>query len=72
MMPVNPQVKLLPPNSFSSTMFDEIALLTLLQDINPKICKLYIKNKSLLERFQKKYAPLISPLINQKKAAFIA
>ncbi|MDR2415342.1 MAG: hypothetical protein LBD75_01695 [Candidatus Peribacteria bacterium] len=71
-MPINPQIKLLSPNLFSSTMFDEIALLTLLQDINPKICKLYIKNKNLLERFQKKYASLISPLINQKKADFIA
>jgi hypothetical protein len=72
MMPVTPKIKLLQPNQFSLTMFDEIALLTLLQDINPKICKLYIKNKNLLERFQKKYAPVISPLINQKKADFIA
>jgi hypothetical protein len=72
MMPVTPKIKLLHPNQFSLRMFDEIALLTLLQDINPKICKLYIKNKNLLERFQKKYAPFISPLINQKKADFIA
>jgi len=59
-------------NVFSLTMFDEIALLTLLQDTNPKICKLYIKNKALLERFQQQYASSISPLIQLKKADFIS
>jgi hypothetical protein len=53
-------------------MFDEISLLTLLQDVNPKICKLYIKNKALLDRFQQKYASEISPLIKLKNADFIS
>ncbi|MDR2190252.1 MAG: hypothetical protein LBP53_03535 [Candidatus Peribacteria bacterium] len=58
-------------NVFSLTMFDEIALITLLQDLNPKICKLYIKNKSLLDWFQTTYAAQISPLMKKSPVAFI-
>jgi hypothetical protein len=72
MVPLESKTKTIKSNVFSLTMFDEIALLTMLQDINPKICKLYIKNKALLDRFQGKYASQISPLIKKKKADFVA
>jgi len=42
---------------------DENALITLLQDCNPRIWKLYVKNKALLDRFQSKYFWQISSLI---------
>jgi hypothetical protein len=72
MVPLETKTKTIKSNVFSLTMFDEIALLTLLQDVNPKICKLYIKNKALLDWFQKSYASQISPLIKKKKADFVA
>ena len=50
---------------------DEIALTTLLQDCNPRIWKLYVKNKALLDRFQAQYSEIISPLINLSSNDFV-
>lgn len=50
---------------------DEIALTTLLQDVNPQIWKLYVKNKALLDRFQNQYVDEISSLINLSHSDFV-
>ena len=50
---------------------DEIALITLLQDCNPRINKLYIKNKALLDRFQAQYSTEITPLIQDTQNNFV-
>lgn len=50
---------------------DEIALTTLLQDCNPRIWKLYIKNKALLDRFQAQYSEIISSLIKLPTSEFV-
>ena len=50
---------------------DEIALTTLLQDCNPRIWKLYVKNKALLDRFQTQYSEMISPLIKLPTNEFV-
>lgn len=50
---------------------DEIALTTLLQDCNPRIWKLYVKNKALLDRFQAQYSQQISQLINLSTNEFV-
>ena len=50
---------------------DEIALTTLLQDCNPRINKLYVKNKALLNRFQAQYAAEITPLIQNSSNNFV-
>ena len=71
-VPLSTSAKTIKSNLFSLTMFDEIALLNLLQDVNPKLGKLYIKNSALLQRFQEKYGKTISAMINQKNADFIS
>ena len=50
---------------------DEIALTTLLQDCNPRIWKLYVKNKALLDWFQAQYSGQISPLIKLSSNEFV-
>ena len=50
---------------------DEIALTTLLQDCNPQIWKLYVKNKALLDWFQAQYSSNISSLIQLSQNDFI-
>ena len=50
---------------------DEIALSTLLQDCNPRIWKLYVKNKVLLDWFQAQYSVVISPLIKLSTNEFV-
>ena len=50
---------------------DEIALTTLLQDCNPRIGKLYVKNKALLDWFQAQYSEQISPLIQLSSNEFV-
>ena len=50
---------------------DEIALTTLLQDCNPRIWKLYVKNKALLDWFQAQYSKIISPLIKLSTTDFV-
>ena len=50
---------------------DEIALMTLLQDCNPQIGKLYVKNKALLDRFQAQYSWQISSLIQLPLNEFV-
>ena len=50
---------------------DEIALTTLLQDCNPRIWKLYVKNKALLDRFQAQYSWQISSLIKLPTGEFV-
>lgn len=50
---------------------DESALITLLQDSNPQIWKLYVKNKALLDRFQAQYSADISSLIKLSHWDFI-
>lgn len=50
---------------------DEIALTTLLQDCNPRIWKLYVKNKVLLDRFQAQYSEQISSFIKLSTSEFV-
>ena len=50
---------------------DEIALTTLLQDCNPQIWKLYVKNKALLDWFQAQYSRDISSLIKLPLNEFV-
>ena len=51
--------------------WDEIALTTLLQDCNPRIWKLYVKNKALLDWFQAQYSKQISSLIKLSSNEFV-
>ena len=50
---------------------DEIALTTLLQDCDPRIWKLYVKNKALLDWFQAQYSQQISSLIKLSTNGFV-
>ena len=50
---------------------DEIALTTLLQDCNPRIWKLYVKNKALLDWFQAQYSNQISSFIKLSTNEFV-
>ena len=50
---------------------DEIALTTLLQDCNPRVWKLYVKNKVLLDWFQAQYSNQISSLIKLPVNEFV-
>ena len=50
---------------------DEIALTTLLQDCNPQIWKLYVKNKALLDWFQAQYSRDISSFIKLPLNEFV-
>lgn len=50
---------------------DEIALTTLLQDCDPRVWKLYVKNKALLDRFQAQYSWQISSLIKLPTNEFV-
>ena len=50
---------------------DEISLMTLLQDCNPQIWKLYVKNKALLDWFQAQYSWEISNLIQLPSNEFV-
>lgn len=58
-------------SNFLTCTKNEIAITTLLQDFNPQLWKLYIKNKSLLLRFQNEYSNKISSLIKKKNSDFI-
>jgi len=63
-------------DSISATAYllqsqDEIALSTLLQDCNPRVWKLYVKNKALLDWFQNEYSWQISQLIKLSSSDFI-
>ena len=57
--------------AFLLRMEDEIAIITLLQDCNPQIGKLYVKNKVLLDWFQAQYSSQISSLIKLPSKEFI-
>ena len=57
--------------AFLLRMEDEIALITLLQDCNPQIGKLYVKNKALLDWFQSQYSSQISSLIKLSSREFV-
>lgn len=50
---------------------DEISLITLLQDCNPQIWKLYIKNKGLLDWFQAQYSSSILWLLKLSSSDFV-
>ena len=50
---------------------DEIALMTLLQECNPQISKLYVKNAVVLDWFQAQYMDQISSLIHLPSNEFI-
>ena len=52
-------------------MEDEIALITLLQDCNPQIEKLYVRNRALLDWFQAQYSWQISTLIKLSSRDFV-
>ncbi|MDR0369776.1 MAG: hypothetical protein LBH96_04650 [Candidatus Peribacteria bacterium] len=71
-LPLEKNSKLIKSNVFSLTMFDENALLVLLQDVNPRLTKLYVKNSSLLAWFQKQWSKEISSLIKLKSSDFIS
>lgn len=50
---------------------DYVALSTLLQDCNPQIWKLYVKNKLLLDRFQNQYSNQISDMLKLNSRDFV-
>lgn len=50
---------------------DESALMVLLQDVNPQLGKLYVKNKALLDWFQAQYSRQISPMLKLSRLDFI-
>jgi len=71
-VPLVSKAKAIKSTVFSLTMFDEMALISLLQDMNPKLCKLYVKNKAVLDRFKKRYASSISDMMQLSQSDFIA
>ncbi len=58
-------------SSFTFELNKQENTLILLQDINPKLCKLYLKNTHLLKQFQKQFGEKISIMIKQNKTEFI-
>lgn len=52
-------------------LFDENFLSTLLQDINTKDIRLYVKNQKILEIFKKRFGKEISNLVKEKKNGLI-
>jgi hypothetical protein len=71
-LPLEGRSKLIKSNIFSLAMFDENALLTLFQDVNPRFSKLYVKNSALLDRFQQQWSKEISSLIKLKSSEFVS
>ena len=71
-LPQEKTAQLVKSTVFSLSMFDENALVTLLQDVNPRLSKLYVKNAALLEWFQKQWSKEISTLIRLKSSEFVS
>ena len=57
---------------FAFELAKQEATLTVLQELNPKICKLYLKNPTLLKRFQEQFSDKISSMIKKEKAEFVS
>ena len=53
-------------------LFDENFLLTLLQDMNTKDVRLFIKNKKILEFFKSRFSQDISHLVTLNKKSFLS
>lgn len=56
-------------NMFIIKLFDTHAFATLLQDINPRDTKIYVKNKRIVELFKDYFSPQISEMLHTKKGA---
>lgn len=52
-------------------LMDENFLITLLQDLNPKDLRIYVKNKKILDLFKLKFSDSISALLKQNKKVLI-
>jgi len=71
-IPASPiKTDVLKATAFLLRMEDEEALITLLQDCNPQIWKLYVRNKALLDWFQAQYSLQISSLIKLSSREFV-
>ena len=53
------------------TSMDESSLMVLLQDINPQVGKIYVKNKALLNWFQAQYSDQISSMLHLSHEDFV-
>lgn len=53
-------------NMFIIKLFDTHALATLLQDINPRDTKIYVKNKKIIELFKNYFSQNISVMLHKK------
>lgn len=58
-------------NTYILRSFDENFLAILLQDINPKDIRIYLKHKSILEQFKILLGKQISDLVKSKSSTFL-
>lgn len=65
------KMKLPQSGFFSFELYKQENLLKILQDLNPRLCKLYLKKSNILKWFQETFGEEISQRIKQNKAEFI-
>lgn len=58
-------------NMFIIKLFDTHALATVLQDINPRDTKIYVKNKQIIELFKEYFSESISTMLHKKWESMI-
>ena len=71
-LPIKADLKEIHTNMYILHSFNQHALITLLQDINIKDIKIYVKNKDILTSFKKMYSQTISNFLNQDDKQFIS
>ena len=63
-LPIKADLKEIHTNIYILHSFNQQALITILQDINIKDIKIYVKNKEILSSFKKMYSQTISNFLN--------
>lgn len=53
-------------NMFIIKLFDTHAIATLMQDINPRDTKIYVKNKQIIELYKELFSKSISTMLHKK------
>lgn len=70
-LPIKADLKEIHTNIYILHSFNQQALITILQDINIKDIKIYVKNKEILSSFKKMYSQTISNFLNWNHKQFI-
>jgi hypothetical protein len=70
-LPIKADLKEIHTNMYILHSFNQQAFITLLQDINIKDIKIYVKNKEILSSFKKMYSQTISNFLRGDRKQFI-